>query len=52
MALHLRKLGVKRVRPLKGGLNTWREKGYSTEVVADITAFEQPVEIQPHGMRS
>jgi rhodanese-related sulfurtransferase len=28
VALLLRKNGVKRIRPLEGGLNAWRERGY------------------------
>lgn len=28
MALALRKMGVVRVRPLAGGLEGWRERGY------------------------
>jgi rhodanese-related sulfurtransferase len=28
VALLLRKHGVKRIRPLQGGLNAWLERGY------------------------
>jgi rhodanese-related sulfurtransferase len=28
VALLLRKNGIKRIRPLQGGLNAWRERGY------------------------
>jgi len=28
VALLLRKNGVKRIRPLEGGLHAWRERGY------------------------
>jgi rhodanese-related sulfurtransferase len=28
VALLLRKNGIKRIRPLQGGLNAWREKGF------------------------
>jgi rhodanese-related sulfurtransferase len=28
VALLLRKNGVKRIRPLQGGLGAWRERGY------------------------
>jgi rhodanese-related sulfurtransferase len=28
VALLLRKKGVKRIRPLQGGLDAWRERGY------------------------
>lgn len=28
MALLLRKNGIKRIRPLQGGLEAWRQRGY------------------------
>jgi rhodanese-related sulfurtransferase len=28
VALLLRKKGIKRIRPLEGGLDAWRERGY------------------------
>jgi rhodanese-related sulfurtransferase len=28
VALLLRKNGIKRIRPLQGGLNAWRARGY------------------------
>jgi rhodanese-related sulfurtransferase len=28
VALLLRKNGIKRIRPLQGGLNAWRERGF------------------------
>jgi rhodanese-related sulfurtransferase len=28
VALLLRKNGIKRIRPLQGGLDAWRERGY------------------------
>jgi rhodanese-related sulfurtransferase len=28
VALLLRKNGIKRIRPLQGGLGAWRERGY------------------------
>ncbi len=28
MALLLKKKGVKRIRPLQGGLDAWRKRGY------------------------
>ena len=31
MALLLRKQGITRVRPLLGGFDAWREKGYPVE---------------------
>jgi 3-mercaptopyruvate sulfurtransferase SseA len=33
VALLLRKKGVKRIRPLEGGLDGWRERGYPLENV-------------------
>jgi len=31
VALLLRKNGIKRIRPLQGGLDAWRERGYPVE---------------------
>jgi len=31
MAMNLRKLGIYRVRPLRGGFDTWKQKGYPLE---------------------
>jgi len=28
VALLLKKQGIQRIRPLQGGLNAWRERGY------------------------
>jgi membrane protein DedA with SNARE-associated domain/rhodanese-related sulfurtransferase len=33
VALELRRLGVKRVRPLKGGLQGWKDAGYPLEMI-------------------
>lgn len=33
LALELRRLGVRRVRPLRGGLEGWRDAGYALEAV-------------------
>jgi rhodanese-related sulfurtransferase len=33
VALLLRKKGIKRIRPLQGGLDAWRERGYPLAVV-------------------
>ena len=38
VALELRRLGVKRVRPLRGGLQGWRDAGYALEAVQVATA--------------
>jgi 3-mercaptopyruvate sulfurtransferase SseA len=32
VALLLRKNGIKRIRPLQGGLDAWRERGYPLSV--------------------
>jgi len=34
VALLLRKKGVKRIRPLQGGLEEWRKRGYPLETLA------------------
>jgi len=34
VALLLRKKGVKRIRPLEGGLDAWRDLGYPLETVS------------------
>jgi 3-mercaptopyruvate sulfurtransferase SseA len=33
VALLLRKKGVKRIRPLEGGLDAWRELGYPLQMM-------------------
>jgi rhodanese-related sulfurtransferase len=33
IAMELRRLGVRRVRPLRGGLQGWRDAGYPLEAV-------------------
>ncbi len=38
VALELRRLGVRRVRPLRGGLQGWRDAGYALEPVAETVA--------------
>jgi rhodanese-related sulfurtransferase len=34
VALLLRKNGIKRIRPLQGGLDAWRERGYPLATIA------------------
>jgi 3-mercaptopyruvate sulfurtransferase SseA len=34
VALLLRKKGIKRIRPLQGGLEEWRKRGYPLETLA------------------
>jgi len=39
VALLLRKKGFKRIRPLQGGLDAWRERGYPMVTIAvDVEA--------------
>ena len=38
VALELRRLGVKRVRPLRGGLQGWKDAGYALETVDTVVA--------------
>jgi 3-mercaptopyruvate sulfurtransferase SseA len=33
VALLLRRNGIKRIRPLQGGLDAWRERGYPLNAV-------------------
>jgi len=33
VALLLRKKGIKRIRPLEGGLDAWRKRGYPMDAV-------------------
>jgi rhodanese-related sulfurtransferase len=35
VALLLRRKGIKRIRPLEGGLNAWRERGYPMVNLSD-----------------
>jgi 3-mercaptopyruvate sulfurtransferase SseA len=44
VALLLRRQGIKRIRPLQGGLTAWREKGYPLEGVAPAVVL---VPIEP-----
>jgi 3-mercaptopyruvate sulfurtransferase SseA len=41
VALLLRKQGVKRIRPLAGGLDGWREAGYALEAAASVEAAQK-----------
>jgi 3-mercaptopyruvate sulfurtransferase SseA len=46
VALLLRKQGIKRIRPLQGGLEAWREAGYPLEGTAakpDLVAIQSPL---------
>ncbi|MGK2856686.1 MAG: hypothetical protein ACSLFQ_05710 [Thermoanaerobaculia bacterium] len=45
MALLLKKIGIENVRPLEGGLDSWRKQGKSTEsrrIVVPPTVDEVP----------
>jgi 3-mercaptopyruvate sulfurtransferase SseA len=37
VALLLRKNGIKRIRPLQGGLNAWRERGFPIDTAALVS---------------
>jgi 3-mercaptopyruvate sulfurtransferase SseA len=41
VALLLRKQGVRRIRPLQGGLDAWRKLGYPLETVAVVAITEK-----------
>jgi len=41
VALLLRKKGVKRIRPLEGGLDAWRDLGYPLQTVGGSPHPEQ-----------
>jgi rhodanese-related sulfurtransferase len=45
VALLLRKQGIRRIRPLQGGLDAWRKLGYPVQKpffeAADFTCIEQ-----------
>jgi len=41
VALLLRKQGVKRIRPLEGGLDGWREAGYKLQAAASVEAVNK-----------
>jgi rhodanese-related sulfurtransferase len=36
VALELRRMGVQRVRPLRGGLQGWKDAGYPLDAVASV----------------
>jgi len=46
VALQLRKMGIKRVRPLAGGFYGWRDKGYP------LTEFYREAEKQASSAQS
>jgi 3-mercaptopyruvate sulfurtransferase SseA len=37
VALLLRKQGIQRIRPLQGGLEAWRERGYPVDNAGTLT---------------
>ena len=45
MALLLRKKGIRHIRPLQGGLDAWRERGYPMDTVTITTADGATVSI-------
>lgn len=46
VAQQLLKLGVHRVRPLRGGFEVWRDSGYPLEDYADPAAVPEPVNLR------
>lgn len=42
MALRLKRVGVTRVRPLAGGFDGWRERGFPVELVAVAAVAPSP----------
>jgi rhodanese-related sulfurtransferase len=38
VALLLRKQGISRIRPLQGGLDAWRERGYPLNVNTPVAS--------------
>ena len=36
VAMELRRMGVQRVRPLRGGLQGWKDAGYPLDVVESV----------------
>jgi 3-mercaptopyruvate sulfurtransferase SseA len=41
VALLLRKQGIRRIRPLQGGLDAWRKLGYPLETTAVVATSEK-----------
>ena len=41
MALQLKRAGIKRVRPLAGGFEVWRDLGFPVEPVGDVVGAER-----------
>jgi len=41
VALLLKRNGIKRIRPLQGGLDAWRERGYPMVNLADSVAEQK-----------
>jgi rhodanese-related sulfurtransferase len=41
VALLLRKQGIKRIRPLQGGLDAWRKLGYPIQPIESATPVEK-----------
>jgi 3-mercaptopyruvate sulfurtransferase SseA len=46
VALLLRNRGVKRIRPLLGGLQAWRDRGYPLETISTIAERSSNFEIR------
>ena len=51
MALLLWKAGLRRVRPLEGGIEEWRSLGYPLEPVVATELEDEPGYLTPGGAR-
>jgi rhodanese-related sulfurtransferase len=40
VALLLKRQGIRRIRPLEGGLDGWRERGYPLEHIPTVQTVE------------
>jgi membrane protein DedA with SNARE-associated domain/rhodanese-related sulfurtransferase len=44
-AMTLQKLGIERVRPLRGGLDAWRERGFPLDAIAATSGLSSPASL-------
>jgi rhodanese-related sulfurtransferase len=42
VALQLKKEGIQHIRPLAGGFEAWRDLGFPTEAVGEVSAAHRP----------
>lgn len=43
MALRLKRLGIRRIRPLAGGIEAWRARDFPVDAVVLTPEIQQPV---------